>query len=84
MAENTSVPELTPAAAQEALEVLTEQERLLRFKSFGAAEAMKLGDEWVATVAVSGLSNGEDHEIILRAFEQVLGIGAPRWNAPVA
>ncbi|MBR2682112.1 MAG: heme-binding protein [Atopobiaceae bacterium] len=176
MAENISVPELTPAAAQEALEVLTEQERLLRFESFGAAEAMKLGiaiaglapdfgegvsvtitresdgvrmfqwvaddknernllfaegkraaarkaghagpwaqleaaisgdlvsvwsgvpdevpacgafplrvgDEWVATVAVSGLSNGEDHEVILRAFEQVLGIGAPRWNAPVA
>ena len=176
MAENIPVPELTPSLAQEALAVLVEQERVLRYESFGSAEALELGvalaglapafgegvsvtitresdgvrvfqwvaddkdkrnllfaegkraaaikaghagpwaqiaaassgdlagvwdnvpaevpacgafpirvgDEWVATLAVSGLSNGEDHEIILRALEKVLGVEAPRWDAPVA
>ena len=45
---------------------------------------IRVGDEWVATIAVSGLSNGEDHEIILRAFEQALSVTVPRWSAPVA
>jgi uncharacterized protein GlcG (DUF336 family) len=44
---------------------------------------IRVGDEWVATIAVSGYMEGLDHEIILRALEQVLGATAPRWNAPV-
>ena len=45
---------------------------------------IRVGDEWVATIAVSGLSNGEDHELIVRALEQALKITVPRWTAPVA
>lgn len=45
---------------------------------------IRVGDEWVATLAVSGLSDGLDHEVILRALERALGVKAPRWDAPVA
>lgn len=45
---------------------------------------IRVGDEWVATIGVSGLMEGLDHEVILRALEQVLGVTAPRWDAPVA
>ena len=45
---------------------------------------IRVGDEWVATLAVSGLHNGLDHEVILRSLEQALGVSAPRWTAPVA
>lgn len=45
---------------------------------------IRVGDEWVATIAVSGLHDGLDHEVILRALEQALGVSAPRWNAPVS
>ena len=45
---------------------------------------IRVGDEWVATLAVSGLHNGLDHEVILRALEQALGTSVPRWSAPVA
>ncbi len=45
---------------------------------------VRVGDDWVATIAVSGLSNGEDHELIVRALEQTLGVSVPRWDAPVA
>jgi uncharacterized protein (UPF0303 family) len=44
---------------------------------------LRVGDEWVATIAVSGYMEGLDHEIILRALEQALGTTAPRWSAPV-
>ena len=44
---------------------------------------IRVGDEWVATIAVSGYMEGLDHEIILRALEQVLGVTAPRWDAAV-
>lgn len=44
---------------------------------------IRVGDEWVATIAVSGYMEGLDHEIILRALEQVLDVTAPRWNAAV-
>lgn len=33
---------------------------------------IRVGDEWVATVAVSGLHEGLDHELIVRGLEQVL------------
>lgn len=45
---------------------------------------IRVGDEWVATIGVSGLMEGLDHEVICQALEQVLGVKAPRWTAPVA
>jgi len=45
---------------------------------------IRVGDEWVATIAVSGYMEGLDHEIIVRALEQALGVSAPRWDASVA
>lgn len=45
---------------------------------------IRTGEEWVATLCVSGLSDGLDHEVILRALEQVLAVKAPRWEALVA
>lgn len=44
---------------------------------------IRVGDEWVATVAVSGYMEGLDHEVILRALERVLNVKAPRWEGPV-
>lgn len=45
---------------------------------------IRVGDDWVATMAVSGYMEGLDHEIILRALEKALEVKVPRWNAPVA
>ena len=45
---------------------------------------IRVGEEWVATLCVSGLSDGLDHEVIVRALEQVLGTEVPRWEAQVA
>lgn len=45
---------------------------------------IRVGNEWVATIAVSGYKDGLDHEVILRALEQALGTTVPRWGAPVA
>ncbi len=45
---------------------------------------IRVGDEWVATIAVSGYMEGLDHEIIVRALERALGVTVPRWEAPVA
>lgn len=45
---------------------------------------IRVGEEWVATLCVSGLSDGLDHEVIVRALEQVLGTKVPRWEAHVA
>lgn len=44
---------------------------------------IRVGDEWVATIAVSGYMEGLDHEVILRALEQVLEAEVPRWDASV-
>ena len=45
---------------------------------------IRVGDEWVATIAVSGLHEGLDHEVIVRALEQVLGTTVPRFAVAVA
>lgn len=45
---------------------------------------IRVGDDWVATMAVSGYMEGLDHEIILRALEKALEVKVPRWNTPVA
>ena len=31
---------------------------------------IRVGDEWVATVSVSGLHEGKDHELVVRALEE--------------
>ena len=45
---------------------------------------IRVGEDWVATIGVSGLSDGLDHEVIVRALEKVLGVNVPRWEADVA
>jgi uncharacterized protein (UPF0303 family) len=45
---------------------------------------LRVGREWVATIAVSGYMEGLDHELIVRALEQALDVKAPRWTGPVA
>lgn len=37
---------------------------------------IRVGDDWVATVAVSGLHHGQDHELVVRALEQALAARA--------
>lgn len=44
---------------------------------------LRVDNERVATIAVSGYMAGLDHEIILRALEQVLGTTVPRWDTAV-
>lgn len=44
---------------------------------------LRVGDDWVATIAVSGLMDGLDHEVIVRALERVLGVEAPRFASGV-
>ena len=39
---------------------------------------------WVATIAVSGLHEGLDHEVVLRTLEHATGRRAPRFQVPVA
>ena len=45
---------------------------------------IRVGDEWVATLCVSGLSDGADHEVIVRALEETLRVTVSRWDAQVA
>ena len=42
---------------------------------------IRVGDEWVATVVVSGLHEGRDHELVVHALEKVLGVRAPEYVA---
>lgn len=44
---------------------------------------IRVRDEWVATITVSGLMEGLDHEVIVRSLEAVLGVRAPRFATPV-
>lgn len=45
---------------------------------------VRVGDEWVATIAVSGLHDGLDHEVVVRALEQTLRKKVPRFAVTVA
>lgn len=45
---------------------------------------IRVGDSWVATIAVSGLHEGLDHDVVVRALEQVLGKTVPRFAVEVA
>lgn len=45
----------------------------------GGAFPIRVGEEQVATLAVSGLHEGKDHELVVRALERVLGKKAPAF-----
>lgn len=45
---------------------------------------IRTDDGWVATIAVSGLHEGLDHEVVLRALEHATGRVAPRFQVPVS
>ena len=40
---------------------------------------IRVGDEWVATLCVSGLHEGLDHELLVRGLSQVLGVDVPAY-----
>ena len=45
----------------------------------GGAFPIWVGDKRVATICVSGLHEGRDHELIVRALEKVLGVSMPSY-----
>lgn len=45
----------------------------------GGAFPIRVGEEQVATLAVSGLHEGKDHELVIRALEKALGKKAPAF-----
>lgn len=47
----------------------------------GGAFPLRVRGKWVATLAVSGLHEGQDHALCVRALEQVLGVKAPVFPA---
>ena len=52
----------------------------------GGAFPIRVGDVWVATLAVSGLHAGKDHELCVRALARALGraygAGVPAFRYP--
>ncbi len=40
----------------------------------GGAFPLRVGDDWVATLAISGLHDGLDHELCVRALARALGL----------
>lgn len=47
----------------------------------GGAFPIRVKGKWVATLAVSGLHEGQDHALCIRALEQELGVKAPVFPA---
>lgn len=45
---------------------------------------IRVGEEWVATLCVSGLHDGKDHELAVRALEAELGVTAPALGIQIA
>lgn len=45
---------------------------------------IRVGDKWVATLCVSGLHDGRDHELAIRALEAELGVSAPALGIQIA
>lgn len=41
---------------------------------------IRVGNDWVATLAVSGLHEGLDHELLVRGLEQVLKVKVPAFS----
>ena len=46
----------------------------------GGAFPIRVGDEWVATLCVSGLHEGLDHELLVRGLSKVLGKEVPAFT----
>jgi predicted dehydrogenase/uncharacterized protein (UPF0303 family) len=51
------------------------------FVPTGGAFPIRVQGEWVATISVSGLHEGKDHELAVRALAQALGREAPPFPA---
>lgn len=49
----------------------------------GGAFPIRMGNEWVATLAVSGLAVGRDHELVVSVLEEVLNKQVPRFGCRV-
>ena len=45
----------------------------------GGAFPICVGHKWVATLLVSGLHEGKDHELIIRALSRYLNIAVPEF-----
>ena len=45
---------------------------------------IRVGDEWVATIVVSGLHHGQDHEICVRALSHELSVEVPAITEELA
>lgn len=45
---------------------------------------IRVGDAWVATLCVSGLHDGKDHELAVRALEAELGVSVPALGIAIA
>ncbi|MDO4807274.1 MAG: heme-binding protein [Coriobacteriales bacterium] len=45
---------------------------------------VRVGEEWVATLCVSGLHDGKDHEHAVRALEAELGVAAPALGIQIS
>jgi uncharacterized protein (UPF0303 family) len=58
-------------------------DRVPAYVPAGGAFPIRAGDEWVATLAVSGLAVGRDHELVVSVLEETLGKQAPRFACRV-
>lgn len=58
-------------------EALLKEEEIM---PVGGAFPIRVNDIHTATIAVSGLHNGKDHEIIIRALEEYLDIDLPVYK----
>ena len=54
-------------------------DRVPAYVPAGGAFPIRVGDEWVATLAISGLAVGCDHELVVSVLEEVLGRRVPRF-----
>lgn len=45
---------------------------------------IRVGDEWIATLCVSGLHDGKDHQLSIHALEAEMGVSAPTLGVTIA
>jgi len=58
-------------------------DRVPAFVPAGGAFPIRVGETWVATLAVSGLAVGRDHELVVSVLEEVLNVSVPRFACRV-